>query len=260
MAGSSSKTHLPPPPALQKNLSRRVSFNEATLSNKAQGCPRPPPSVDSIDSESQVSDSGGFGRRHRGGGCLSLCGSCCAWTSITAAVLLTLLFLLGGVYFAFLQSNLPEVRLQRLDVGKIEIEGDTVSADFIVLLNATNGSGKIELRYSRLIVAMSSAGVDLGQVKLADIDQQPHATTEIRVQSVTKKLAVEEAAAKDLQDNATKRLLVINVVVKGHIDFFFGGKRMNGMSFKIDCHNIDQTEIDDGHAPRCNSKLSPLRY
>ncbi|KAL6576942.1 hypothetical protein OROMI_011218 [Orobanche minor] len=259
MAGSSSKSHRPPPPALQKNLSRRVSFNEATLTNKAQGRPRPPPSVDSIDSESQVSDSGGIRRRHHGG-CLSLCGSCCAWTSITTAVLLTLFFLLGGVYFAFLQSNLPEVRLQRLDVGKIEVDGDTVSADFVVLLNATNGSGKIELRYSRLIVVMSSAGVDFGQVKLADMDQQPHTTTEIRFQSVIKKVAVEEAAAKDLQENAAKRLLVINVVVKGHIDFFFGGKRMNGLSFKIDCHNIDQTEIDDGHAPRCNTKLSPLRY
>ncbi|KAK6145198.1 hypothetical protein DH2020_022018 [Rehmannia glutinosa] len=251
MAGSATKGSRTP--ALQKNLSRRVSFNEASL--KAHDRPPPPSTAADSDSESQTDITGDRRRR----GCHSLCNSCCAWTSLIIGVVLILFILLGGIYFAFLQSNLPEVRLQRLDVNKVDVDGDTVvTADFEIHLNVTNGSGKIELHYSKLTAAVSSAGVEFGDLKLADLHQNPHTTTDMKVHSVIRKKAVEEAAAQDLDENASKRVLVIDVVVKGHIDFFVGGKRMNGLPFKIDCHSIDQTEIDDGHAPRCNTKLSPL--
>ncbi|KAL3616248.1 hypothetical protein CASFOL_039638 [Castilleja foliolosa] len=256
MAGSSSKSRQPPPPALQKSLSRRVSFNEATLKTKAHNRPvRPPPSIDScIDTESQISTSIDRTTRRRGG-----CSSCCACTSIIIAVLVTLFLLIGGIFFAFLQSNLPEVRLQRLDVNQLVVNGETlVAGDFEVRLNATNDSGKVELGYRGLKAALSSAGVELGNVHVEDMNQQPQNTTEIKIRWVVKNLVVEEAAGKDLLDNNGKRMLVISVVVKGHVDLFFGGKRLSGVPFKIDCHSIDQTEIDDGHAPKCNTSLSPL--
>ncbi|KAI3461738.1 hypothetical protein Pfo_018401 [Paulownia fortunei] len=253
MAGSASKGSRTP---LQKNLSRRVSFNEATLT-KAQDRPKPP--SDHYDSSDTESQSEGRPRR----GCLSLCNSCCAWISLIIGILLILFLLLGGIYFAFLQSNLPEVRLQRLDVYRVDVyntDKDTVVvADIEVRLNTTNGSGKIELGYSSMTASISSAGVDFGEVKLAGMRQHPHTTTDLKVRPAMKKLSVEEAAAKELQDNARIHMLVVDVVVKGEIDFFVGGKRMNGFPFKIDCHSIDQSEIDDGHAPKCNTKMTPLQ-
>ncbi|KAL3649215.1 hypothetical protein CASFOL_005618 [Castilleja foliolosa] len=251
MSSSSSEPRPPPPPALQKSLSRRVSFNEATFKNARPV--RPPPSEYSIDTESQNSDH--FGRRR---GCLSACSSCCACTSIIIAVLVTLILLLGGIFFAFVQSNLPEVRLHRLDVNELEVNGDTLSANFEVRLNATNDSGTTELGYRGLTAAISSAGVKLGYVQLADMHQQPHNTTDIRVRSVVKNMTVEEAAGKELLDDNEKRLLVIDLVVRGHMDFYFGGRRLSGLPFKIDCHSIDQSEIDNGRAPKCNTNLSPL--
>ncbi|CAA0820639.1 Unknown protein [Striga hermonthica] len=255
MAGPSSKPHRPPP-ALQKSLSRRVSFNESTITG---GKPHARPPISDFDAESQFSSAasaGGGGatrRRNR------FCGSCCACFSIAAAVLLAVALLGGGIYFAFLQSNLPEVRFQRLDVSNITIDGETLmAASFDARLNATNGSGRVELRYVEMTAEVSSEGIEFPGVRLPDLRQSPHGTSEIRVRAAARRMVVEEAAGKDLKEKATMRVLVVSVVVRGHISYHFGGRQIDGLPFKIDCHSIDQTEIDSGHAPRCNTKLSPI--
>lgn len=248
MAGSASRgSRLP----LQKSLSRRVSFNEATLARANDRL------HDDSDTESQT------GGRHRRR-CGSICTSCCVWISLIIGILVILLILLGGIYYAFLQSNLPEVRLHRLDVNQLDYvttNADTLlTADFEVRLNITNGSGKIELMFSSMTASMSSAGVDFGDVKLEDMHQTPHNSTSLKVRAVLNKVAVEEAAAIELRDNARVQMLVIDVSVRGQMDFFVGGKKMNGgFPFKIECRSIDQSEIDNGHAPKCNSQLTPLQ-
>ncbi|KAL7081886.1 hypothetical protein ACP275_14G066600 [Erythranthe tilingii] len=245
---------------LQKSLSRRVSFNENTLPKPPDHRrPRPPSTAGDYDSDTESQTNARSRRR----GCGPLCNSCCAWTSLTVGILLILFLLLGGIYFAFLQSNLPEVRLQRLDINALAVNttaaGDTLlTADFEVRLNATNGSGNIELGYSSMTATISSAGVNFGEVRIADMRQPPHTTTELDVRAATANMVVEDAAADELQDNTRMHVLVVDVVVKGQINFYVGGKRMNGFPFKIDCHSIDQSEIDDGHAPKCNTQMSPL--
>lgn len=244
---------------LQKSLSRRVSFNEATL---ARAHPPNPPS--SVGASSDYSDYESQNNAHPRRACGPRFNSCCAWTSLIVGILIILFLLLGGIYFAFLQSNLPQVRLQRLDVWQLMVNttsaGDTVlTANLEVHLNVTNGSGKIALGYRSMVATVSSGGIDLNAVKLGDMRQAPHATTEMNVSTGAWGMAVEEGAAAELEDNANRQMLVIDVVVKGVIDFLMGGNRMNTLPFKIDCYSIDQTEIDDGHAPKCNTKLTPIQ-
>ncbi|PIN05974.1 hypothetical protein CDL12_21481 [Handroanthus impetiginosus] len=249
MSGSAPKGNRTP---LQKSLSRRVSFNEATIS-KAHDRRTPPLADDDSDTES----------RSRRRGCGPRCNSCCAWTSLILGILLLLLLLVGGIYFAFLQSNLPEVHLHRLDIYTIDVvntNNDTLlTADFEVRINATNGSDRIELGFRSMTASMSSAGIDFGDVKIGDLHQLPRMSTDMKIRAAVKNASVEEAAAKELQDNVKERMLVINVVIKGHIDFFLGGKKMNGFPFKIDCSQMDQSVIDNGNSPKCNAKMSPLQ-
>lgn len=124
MAGFASNT-ASKSPAPQRSLSRRVSFNEATITKHQTF------SDDGSDAEAQQ----GLGPRK---GCASFCNSCCAWTSFIVGIVFLLVLLVGGVYFTFLQSNMPEVRLRRLDVYALNVtntDNDTLlTADFEVTL------------------------------------------------------------------------------------------------------------------------------
>lgn len=240
------------PKPLQRNLSRRVSFNEATLA-RSQEPPKPPLAPEFIDTEAQVSV------RPR---CNACCNSCCACTSLILAAVLLLAILVGGVYFTFLQSNLPEVRLHRLDVyylGVNDTDTDTlVTTDFEVRLNFTNNNSKIKLSYSQMSASLSSEGVDLGTVKIPAISQEPSSSADVKARTWMRKMSAEEAVADDLRDNSLRHLMVIDVVLNGHIDFLVNGNRMNGFPFKVSCRSIDQSEIDNGHAPKCADQMTPI--
>ncbi|KAL8516456.1 hypothetical protein ACS0TY_014930 [Phlomoides rotata] len=238
MAGSAPK--LP----LQKNLSRRVSFNEASLRRRHEP-----------DTESQSDKS-----RH----CGAICSTCCFWVSLILGLSLFVLIILSSMYYAFLKSNLPDVRLQRLDVFKIDVDStrsDTLlTADFVVSLNATNGNGKAQLVYHSMKATMSSAGIEFGHFKMEDVTEAPLSSTILTVPASIKNLTVEDAAANELYESGKIRMLVIDVHVRGKIDVYVGGKKMSGFPFKIECWSIDQTEIDVGHAPKCSAQLAtPLR-
>ncbi|XP_073148312.1 uncharacterized protein [Henckelia pumila] len=240
------------PKPLQRNLSRRVSFNEATLA-RSQEPPKPPAEPEFIDTEAQVVSRPPYS---------ACCNSCCAWTSLVLAVLLLLSILVGGVYFAFLQSNLPQVRLHRLDVYYLEVNNtdtDTfLTSDLEVRLNFTNDNSKIKLSYSRMTASLTAEGVDLGTVTVPAITQEPSSSADVRARTWMRKTSAEEAVAEDLRDNSLKHLMVIDVVLKGHIDFLVNGNKMNGFPIKVSCRSIDQSEIDNGHAPKCGVQMTPL--
>ncbi|KAK4440910.1 hypothetical protein Salat_0425900 [Sesamum alatum] len=231
MAGSATRNRLP------KSASRRVTASQ-----------------DDFDTE--------HGRRKCG--CSSICSSCCAWVSLIIGTVALLFLLCAGIIFAFLQSNLPEVRLQRLDVNKLQAEDKNqetlLSASFEVKLNVTNGSGRMELAYSGMTATMMSAGFNFDNVELNDMRQAPHTTTDIYVKTSAKREVVDEATAQELKDKSKVHVLVITVGIKGRIDFYSSGSKMISLPFKIDCHSIDQSEIDNGHAPKCNTRLTPLGW
>ncbi|CAA2966228.1 Hypothetical predicted protein [Olea europaea subsp. europaea] len=232
--------------SFQKNLSRRVSFNESTLA------------------KSRVEPYGGDleGQAEKGR-CGSRFNMCCACGSLIIGVFLLFILLIGGLYFAFLQSNLPHFHVQRIDVVKLyvnESKTDTfLTSEFNIRLNASNINDKIELIYSDMHVEVSSEGVDLGKMRLKDFTQKPSTTAEVKVHTSVKDKEVEDADGKDLEDESHVHQLLMDIVLRGHIDFSLHGKKlMNGFPFKVLCNSVYQGDIDNGHPSSCNVKMSPL--
>lgn len=232
--------------SFQKNLSRRVSFNESSLSKSR--------------AEPYGGDLGGQGEK---GKCGSRFNMCCACGSLIVGVALLFILLICGIYFVFLQSNLPHFHVQRIDVVKLKInesKDDTfLTSEFNIYLNATNKNGKIVLVYSHVHVEVSSEGVDLGKMHLKDFTQKPSTTAEVKVHTSVKDIEVEDADAQDLEDKSKVHQLLMDIILRGHIDFLLHGKKMNGFPFRVLCKSIYQGDVDSGHFPSCNVKMSPLR-
>jgi len=231
--------------SFQKNLSRRVSFNESTLAKSR--------------AEPYGGDLEGQGEKGR---CGSRFNMCCACGSLIVGVVLLFILLIGGIYFLFLQSNLPHFQVQRIDIVKLminESKDDTfLTSEFNIHLNATNKNGKIELVYSHMHAEVSSEGAELGKMQLKDFTQKPSTTAEVKVHTSVKDIEVEDADAQDLEDKSKVHQLLMDIVLRGHIDFLLHGQKMNGFPFRVLCKSIYQGDVDNGHLPSCNVKMSPL--
>ncbi|KAK3025853.1 hypothetical protein RJ639_041301 [Escallonia herrerae] len=224
----------------QKNLTRHVSFSETHL--------KQPPQAQraAVDTEAQDPQ----------GRCSSSCNMWCAWASLVVGTLVLFVLLAGVVFFAFLRSNLPEFHVQRLDIQKLNVtttkNRDTLlTADFLFRINATNTNGKIGLSYSPMDVDVSAEDIRLGNTRLAEFYQKPHTSTELKVRTGVTKSAVDEDAAKELQDNSKQRVMVVDVIFRGTLTFVCNGHKVKGFAFKVACEDIAQSEIDFGFAPQC---------
>ncbi|KAK2968843.1 hypothetical protein RJ640_001161 [Escallonia rubra] len=233
----------------QKNLTRHVSFSETHL--------KQPPQAQraAADTEAQRPQ----------GRCSSHCNMWCAWASLIVGTLVLFVLLAGVVFFAFLRSNLPEFHVQRLDIQKLNVtttkNRDTLlTADFLFRINATNTNGKIGLSYSPLNVDVSAEDIRLGNTRLEEFYQKPHTSTELKVRTGVTKSAVDEAAAKELQDNFKQRVMVVDVIFRGTLTFVCNGHKVKGFAFKVACEDIAQSEIDSGFAPQCRVRISPFRF
>ncbi|KAM7527567.1 hypothetical protein LguiB_030977 [Lonicera macranthoides] len=190
----------------------------------------------------------------------SICNKCCAWGSLAVCIVLLLILLAGVIFFAFLQGNLPEIRIQRLDVRRLNVSNTKSStlltAIFELRMNATNKNSKIGLSYSKLIVDVVSEDVSVGRTEVPPFYQQPHSMHVFKVTTGVSKSQVTWYDAKDLKDNSKRHLMVIDAVFKGKLTFVINGNKVNTFPFKVACQDIDQSEIDAGHAPKCDVKIS----
>ncbi|KAK4483049.1 hypothetical protein RD792_010225 [Penstemon davidsonii] len=233
---------------LQKNLSRRVSFNEGTLTKSGLGFPH--------DTEAQQPR-----RPPCCPSCHTFCNSICAWALLIIVILLFILLIAGVTYFSILQSNLPEVHLQRIDVNRVEVNRtrmDTLlTADVQVRLNATNKNGRIALSYSRMSATLTTEGINLGTENLESLKQNPGTSSDIMVRTAVRRMPVLGGAADELVHNSNDKTMMVDVVLKGHIDFFVDGRNhMTGFPIRVVCVNVDQWKIDNGNAHRCDVKMN----
>lgn len=245
--------------ALQKSFSRRVSFKEdKIIPVKVRRCDYDSDHGTDIESRRRRASEEVRGRIEG-----PVWNSCCFWISIAIGLLLFLIILLGGIYYGFLKSHLPSVRILRLDVSRINVvpanKDAAVTADLAVLLEVANGEDETELIYRNMIASVVASGVQFGVVRLADMRQPPANATHLVVAGVVKGVVMDDWAARDLRSSAETHVLMIDVNVKGRIDMVVGGKKMHGFPFRIECRSVNQTTIDGGWAPGCSTQLSPLR-
>lgn len=245
--------------ALQKSFSRRVSFKENTIIPvKERRLDYGSDHGTDIESRRRRASEEARGRIEG-----RVWNSCCFWISIAIGLFLFLIILFGGIYYGFLKSHLPSVRILRLDVGRIDVvsahNDAAVTTDLAVLLEVANGEDETELIYRNMIASVAASGVQFGVVRLADMRQPPENSTHLVVAGAVKGVVMDDWAARDLRRSAETHVLMIDVNVKGRIDMVVGGKKMNGFPFKIECRSVNQTTIDGGWAPGCSTQLSPLR-
>ena len=108
--------------SFQRTPSRRVYFSEIPPKPESEIPPKP---------ETHNWDSSDRRQRRR-------CGKlCCTWTSVFCGCAILVLFLIGVVYISFLQGILPEFRIKRINILKLEIvrkdQEATVNADIQLL-------------------------------------------------------------------------------------------------------------------------------
>ncbi|KAL3530990.1 hypothetical protein ACH5RR_010312 [Cinchona calisaya] len=235
----------------QRNLSRRVSFNESTLKQSPQSSV-----LSSVQSDIE-------GQRNNPPPRTPRCNICCAWASIIIGTLVVIIFVVGAIFFSFFQSNMPDFHFQGLNVTKIDIatapNSDTLlTADISVSLNATNKNGKWPVYYSSFSADLSSGDVYLGKVNFPDMEQKPHDSTELKVHTLLKNVTTNEADAKDLKKKYQNRQLLINLILGGNVHYVMNGHKMVGFPFKVLCQNIYQGLLDDGEVPKCQVKMTPV--
>lgn len=134
-----------------------------------------------------------------------------------------------------------------------------LTAIFELRMNATN-KNNIGLSYGKLIVDVVSEDINVGRTEVPPFYQQPHSMHVFKVTTRVSKSQVTWYDAKDLKDNSKRHLMVIDAVFKGKLTFVINGNKVNAFPLKVACQDIDQSEIDAGHAPKCNVKISLFRY
>lgn len=239
----------------QRNLSRRVSFNESTLKHSPQS------SVLSLQSSVQDIE----GQRKNPPPRTSGCNICCAWTSIIVGTLVVILLVVGAIFFSFFQSNMPEFHFQSLIVKKLDIfptpNSDTtfLTANIEVDLNATNKNEMMPVYYTSIMADLSSQDIYLGKVHIPELEQEPHNSTDLKLQTELNNVTVAYADAKELKKRSLNHQMLIDVILGGNVHYVINGHRMPGFPFKVLCHNIYQGELDDGEVPKCDVKMTPIR-
>ncbi|KAL3517946.1 hypothetical protein ACH5RR_020535 [Cinchona calisaya] len=192
------------PPAgsrLQKNLSRRVSFNESTVKPSPQS---------SIDIERQRNNP----PPHRP----SCCNACCACISLTIGTLFFIILVVGAVFFSFFQSNMPDFYFKSLNVTNLEISttnSDTtfLTADIKVGLNATNKNAKMPVDYTSMNARLSSEDIYIGTFHLPGMEQEPHNSKELKLQTRLKNVPVADADAKEIKKKWQNHELLVDLTL-----------------------------------------------
>ncbi|XP_027063455.2 uncharacterized protein [Coffea arabica] len=233
----------------QRNLSRRVSFNESTLKQSES------PRSSVIDVEGQRNNTP---PRNSG------CNICCAWASLIVGILVVMFLIVGAIFFSFFQSNMPEFHFQRLQINRLDISttksSDTtfLTTDIQVDLNATNKNGIMPVFYTSLTADLSSQDIDLGKVHLPDMEQKPQNSARLKLHSQLQKEPVTEADAKDLIQKSQNHQILMNVIVGGVVHYVINGHKMPGFPFKVLCEDIYQGLLDSGEVPKCQVKMTPV--
>ncbi|KAI3771260.1 hypothetical protein L6452_02420 [Arctium lappa] len=194
------------------------------------------------------------------------CTMCCAWASFMFWTLVIFGLIFGIAFFAFVRSNLPEVRVHRLDVYNLNVtepknkNKDTqLTIDVQISVNVTNSNKKMTLSYGGMSVETMIEGFSLPKVHLEKFRQRPNSWNDLKIRPETMRSLVNDDDATELKLSATQHEMVLNVRMKGKIEFWFKGHLMSRLRLKVLCDGIEQSQVDQALAPSCNVKLSPFR-
>lgn len=180
--------------------------------------------------------------------------------------LLLIVLLVGAIFVAIIQAEMPEVRIGRVSFPNYELQdapsvkNSILSADVDILIEVNNKNEKIGLSYSALKVVVSTDKIGMGQTKLGAFTQNPKNSTAMRIHSSISSSTVDKFDGETLLKNLKSRDLEIDVVLTGTMGFISkGGVKMHGLPVTVLCQRIKLTEIDLGRDPKCSVKMFSFR-
>lgn len=191
------------------------------------------------------------------------CGTTCyAWASFLFWTIVIFLLIFGIAFFAFVRSNLPEIKVHRLDVYKLNVtepknkNKDTkLSVDVQILVNITNNNKKMTLVYGKLKVETMIEGFSLPNVRLDGFKQKAMTANDLKIHPKKMTSAVNDDDAKELKLSNEQHVMVLSLKMKGRIQFWYNGRMMSKLHMKVFCEEIEQSQIDQALAHECNVKL-----
>ncbi|KAL4572333.1 hypothetical protein LXL04_019106 [Taraxacum kok-saghyz] len=236
------------------------STSLSTLSRKSNNIFQPPTQMYSPDQDLE-----GGHRRRTSATCWTMF---CAWFSFFIWTVVIFLLIFGIVFFAFVRSNLPDVKLHRLDIYKLDVieavnkskNMDTrVAIDVEIFVNVTNSNKKMTLQYSGMQVETMIERFSLPNVRLEGFRQTPLTTNDLKIHPREMRLSLDcddDDDATELKFSAKHHEMLLNLKIRGEIEFWYKGRMVSRLGLKVSCDNIEQSLIDQGIPQHCHVKLS----
>ncbi|KAI3514781.1 hypothetical protein L1887_13476 [Cichorium endivia] len=203
------------------------------------------------------------GRRRRKS---ATCGTMfCAWVSFLIWTVVISLLIFGIAFFAFVRSSLPEVKVHRLDVYKLDVieqknnnnNKDThLAIDVQLLVNVTNDNNKMTLVYGGLRVETMIEGFSLPNVHVDGFRQQSHTSHDLKIHPQEMRSRVNDGDATVLKSSYKQHEMVLDLKMRGKIEFWYHGRMLSKLGLKVLCNGIEQSQIDQAFAHECYVKLS----
>ncbi|KAI3676331.1 hypothetical protein L1987_85937 [Smallanthus sonchifolius] len=190
------------------------------------------------------------------------CTICYAWASFLIWTTLILLLIFGIAFFAFLRSNLPQVKVHQLDVYKLNItqpknnnnKDMQLTIDVQMMVNVANNN-KMTLVYGKLDVETKIEGFSLHDVSLDGFRQMPMTANDLKIHPREMRSAVNDGDGKELKLSADLHEMVVSLKMKGKIEFWFKGRMLSKLYLRVSCEGVEQARIDQSLPGDCNVKL-----
>ncbi|OWM68704.1 uncharacterized protein LOC116210485 [Punica granatum] len=191
------------------------------------------------------------------------CFTCCAGACLCVLAFLLVIVVLGVSFLSFLQSELPDIRVQSFSFSKLGVRHfdsesySLLNATANVFLNMTNKNDKVGISYHSLLAYVSSNNIQLGQnIQLDGFSQSPRNSTSLKVTATLLGAKVDTDDAQMLESDAKSRKMSVDVGLHGSLGFYAGDiLKLQGLPFQIRCSNVLQSQIDVEQPTRCNIRL-----
>ncbi|KAL8208773.1 hypothetical protein R6Q57_008185 [Mikania cordata] len=195
---------------------------------------------------------------------------CYAWASFLVWTVIIFLLIFGIAFFAFVKSNLPEIKVHRLDVYKFNVtkpmnknkDDAQVTVDVRIMVNVTNNNKKMTLVYGELNAETKIEGFSLPKVRLDGFRQNAMQANDLKIhpREMRFKMNDDDDDVKQLNLTADHHEMVLRLKMNGKIQFWFKGQVViSNLHFKVLCDGVEQSQIDQALAHTCNVKLGFLR-
>ncbi|XP_057956647.1 uncharacterized protein LOC131149875 [Malania oleifera] len=234
-----------------KKPGRRVSFSE-----------NPPKHRRSASDEDEE-------RRPRH--CRLNCCVCCCWVWLVGVGVGLLLVLGGALFFSFLKSALPTIRIIGATVPTLNVINSTSTtttaslyADVNLVMEASNDNARVGVEVGGMRVRVLWAervGVELGGAEVGwPRLLAPGKSGEVKVGTKVRKGAVDREDGAGLKSDWAKGEMELEVVGRGTIGFWVGGNRiMGGWPLAVACHNVSVAMVNAGRWGNCTLNLISIR-